>query len=99
MEMAESKLLNETEASESFIKSLIEKPLGEDKSVIIRNLLLSFFGTTPIGDVPKYDNSELVKGPDIRFCFNSSDIQLKIAIEFNKADCKLGAILLNSGPE
>lgn len=99
METAESKLLNETEASESFIKSLIEKPLGEDKSVIIRNLLLSFFGTTPIGDVRKYGNGGLVKGPDIRFCFNSSDIQLKIAIEFNEADCKLGAILLNSGPE
>lgn len=99
METAESKLLNETEASESFIKSLIEKPLGEDKSVIIRNLLLSFFGTTPIGDVRKYGNGGLVKGPDIRFCFNSSDIQLKIAVEFNEADCKLGAILQNSGPE
>ena len=99
MEMAESKLLNETEASESFIMSLNKKPLGEDKSVIIRNLLLSFYGTTPIGDVRKYGNGGLVKGPDIRFCFNSSDIQLKIAVEFNEADCKLGAILQNSGPE
>ena len=99
MEMAESKLLNETEASGSFIMSLIKKPLGENKSVIIRNLLLSFFGTTPIGDVRKYGNGRLVKGPDIRFCFNSSDIQLKITVEFNKANCKLGTIFQNSGPE
>ena len=53
METAESKLLKATEASESFIKSLIEMPFGEDRSVIIRNLLLSFLGTTPMGDVRK----------------------------------------------
>ncbi len=99
METAESKLLNDTEASESFMKSLIEILFGEDRSVIIRNLLLSFFGITPIGDVRKFCNGGPVKGPDIRFCFNSSYIQLKIAVEFNDADCKLGAILQNSGPE
>ena len=76
METAASKLLKETEASESLMKSLIELPFGEDRSVIIRNLLLSFFGTTPIGDVRKYGNGGVVKGPDIRFCFSSSNIQL-----------------------
>ena len=99
METAESKLLKATEASESFIKSLIEMPFGEDRSVIIRNLLLSFLGTTPMGDVRKFGKGGLVKGPDIRFCFNSSDMQLKIAVGFEEADCKLGAILQNSGPE
>ena len=99
METAESKLLNDTEASASLIKSLIEMPFGEDRSVIIRNLLLSFLGITPIGDVRKFASGGLIKGPDIRFCLNSSDIQLKIAVECEEADCKLGAILQNSGPE
>ena len=99
METAESKLLKETVASESFIKSLMAMPFGDEKSVIMRNLRLSFFGTTPMGDVRKFGNGRLVKGPDIRFSFNSSNMQLKIAVECEEADCKLSAILENSGPE
>ena len=56
-------------------------------------------GLGPMGDVRKFGNGGLVKGPDIRFCFSSSCMQLKIAVGFEEADCKLGAILQNSGPE
>ena len=99
METAESKLLKDTEASESFIKLLIKMPFGKDRSVMIQNLLLTFLGTTPIGDIQKFGNGGLVKGSDICFCISSSDIQLKIAVGFEEAECKLGAILQNSGPE
>ena len=81
------------------MKSLIQDPCGDERSVIIRNLDEPFFGTTPTGDVRKFGNGGFVKGPVILFSDNSVIKLLKIASGLVDADDKLLEINENWGPE
>ena len=61
-----SKWLNCAADSEDGMKSFIDLPAREDRSVIVLNLLGSFLGIMPIGEVRKFSNGGSRNGPAMR---------------------------------
>ena len=95
---ASSKWWNCTDASDAGMKSFTDRSLGEDRSVIVRNFVDSFFGIIPIGEVRKFERGGVEKGPAMRFSINSDFILSHNLEGYWDADFKLGDIKVNCGP-